>query len=36
MYELHPAPARALRLATFAVVIVSGKHQFKAHSVCAL
>jgi hypothetical protein len=34
MDELHRTPAGVLHLATFAVV-VSGKHQFKAHSVCA-
>jgi hypothetical protein len=36
MDEFHRTPRGGLRLVTFAVVVVSGKHQYKAHSVCAL
>jgi hypothetical protein len=36
MDESHRTPEGGLRLAAFAVFVVSGKHQYKAHSVCAL
>jgi hypothetical protein len=36
MGEARNTPRGVPRLATFAVFVVSGKHQYKAHSVCAL